>query len=277
MAGHRRRQHRPRGAPDISKRRRPVEQYRGRTLHELDTFTDADLARWDYASQSLDQLARELHHELEIQRRARRAALLEALRRHPAGEYDIEGWCRIVAFQYSHEPLSAKGSFRNHGGRFNVGYGLAQEANLVPWSALYLASDQATAYRERFGIRQDESVDGLSAEDLAIRGRGNFVTLEIAGHFDNLYNVGNPEALAAVASILAKFKKPKSIGILEKRLGIAQSHLIRNHTELRRWLVEENWRTLPIQFDLPSHPQIFAELVKSAGYEGIIYPSFQTG
>ena len=38
-------------------------------------------------------------------------------------------------------------------------------------------------------------------------------------------------------------------------------------------LLAPNWREWPMQFDVPVASQIFGQLVKDAGIEGILYPS----
>ncbi len=41
-------------------------------------------------------------------------------------------------------------------------------------------------------------------------------------------------------------------------------------------LLSPNWRAWPMQFDVPSVPQIFGRIVMDAGIEGIIYSSVLT-
>jgi hypothetical protein len=38
-------------------------------------------------------------------------------------------------------------------------------------------------------------------------------------------------------------------------------------------VLDRHWRNLPIQFGLPSNPQIFGNLLRNAGFEGVVYPS----
>lgn len=38
-------------------------------------------------------------------------------------------------------------------------------------------------------------------------------------------------------------------------------------------LLHANWRTDPVQYGLPSNPQVFGRLCAAAGAHGILYPS----
>ncbi len=42
-------------------------------------------------------------------------------------------------------------------------------------------------------------------------------------------------------------------------------------------LLQRNWREIPSTFDIPANSQIFGQLVRDAGIDGIIYPSTKTG
>ena len=38
-------------------------------------------------------------------------------------------------------------------------------------------------------------------------------------------------------------------------------------------LIVQNWRTQPVQFEVPAKSQVMAELIRAAGFEGILYRS----
>jgi hypothetical protein len=69
-------------------------------------------------------------------------------------------------YRWTLHPLSAAGSLTSIGGRFNAGAEI-DSRTFDPWPSLYLASDHATAYREKFQIEAGQTVDGLSPEELA--------------------------------------------------------------------------------------------------------------
>src|SRR6266699_2086977 len=82
------------------------------------------------------------YSELAFQRRKIREELNSSLR-NAAADFQCSRWQRVVKYKYSLDPLSAKGSLSDPGGRFNVG---AIDPTRYPmFPALYLAADKATA------------------------------------------------------------------------------------------------------------------------------------
>ena len=51
---------------------------------------------------------------------------------------------------------------------------------------------------------------------------------------------------------------------------------VKNLEELRKTLFLENWRLMPMQFDVPANSQILGQIAYSAGIEAILYPSVKT-
>ena len=64
---------------------------------------------------------------------------------------------------------------------------------------------------------------------------------------------------------------------LAKELGLDPPSVVQTVDSLLSTLLNPDWRAYPIQFDIPANPQIFGQIVKSAGIEGILYPSKHTG
>jgi hypothetical protein len=85
----------------------------------------------------------------------------------------------------------------------------------------------------------------------------------------------NPKSLESIAKVLRKIKMPGRAKTLQKRLKIPAKDLfmIKTSNQLHTAITKGNWRTLPIQFGLPSQSQIISELIAAAGYEAILYPS----
>ena len=50
-------------------------------------------------------------------------------------------------------------------------------------------------------------------------------------------------------------------------------YMVRTGKQLYDTVVEKNWRVLPAQFGLPAPSHVMAELVRAAGFEGILYQS----
>lgn len=187
---------------------------------------------------------------------------------------DLTNWVRIVSYQYSDEPLSCAGSLHGYGGRFNAGIELDPNT-LNPWPALYVAEDHATAYREKFQLAHDGRVDGLNAEELSLEAGVSFATVFLRGHMTRVFDMSSPEPLTALARVLRAIKMPEEVQRLMKRLRISQRDIFMISTarQLHGLVVARNWRVLPVQFGLPAQSHILAELVRAAGFEGILYPS----
>ena len=49
--------------------------------------------------------------------------------------------------------------------------------------------------------------------------------------------------------------------------------IVKTLDALKDALTEENWRGWPMQYDIPASCQIFGEMVKKGGIEGILYNS----
>ena len=262
------RRHRP--APPAPKRVR--DPAAPPTLYELDAFSLVDLERWRKSSGLLDELYRELHFGLESQRAARRNELLEALRGKAARPLELTGWFRQVEYQYCLEPLSARGSVTRYGGRFNIGAEVGAGA-FGSFPALYVAEDVETAMREYLQAPAAKVVQGLTRDDFALKKPGGFLSAEMHGHLEHVFDMGDGSALRPFADLIATFKMPARVAAIARQLKMPRANLIHTTTQLRRAVLEANWRAWPVQFDLPSNSQVLGRLLCDAGYEAIVYPS----
>ncbi|MGH8116597.1 MAG: RES family NAD+ phosphorylase [Rhodanobacteraceae bacterium] len=270
----------------MSKRRRPqrpptflpIEVRRGSigapSVLELDRFSEANIVQWNDLSKDLDELNAVLYVGLEPQRQRHRDELLEALQVEPPSGVEIPDWVRIVPLRYTNDPLSAIGSLRGIGGRFNVGSDVDCSVR-APWPALYLASDQETAYREKFGLPLGGRKGGLSAEELALQHDGSHSVIRLAGHLSAVFDLTRPGVLEPICNVLRKMRLPAEAERLRRRLKIprTQARLIRTAAELMRATMDPNWRGAPSQFGNPSVSQILGGLILDAGYEAICYQS----
>jgi len=243
------------------------------SLIELERFTQASLRQWLAAKANLDSLQRALYFRLEPLRQSNEAQLLEALRSQALASFRFDGWSRIVDYRYALEPLSIVGSLRGDGGRFNIGGELSPGA-FTAFPALYIAEDYEAAFRERFGTLASPRPGALSAQELALRAPDSFTQVRLRGTVENVFDVGSLEALKPFVGILRKFPIPADVRQLGRRLGLRPPPwLIRSPLTLQRQLLHPNWRSLPLQFDLPANSQIFGRIAFAAGLHGILYPS----
>lgn len=241
------------------------------SILELDRFSAANVAQWEVVSASFEELCAHIYYGIEPFRRVCRGQLLDALRKRPAEPVTFEDWYRLVTYKYCLMPLSAAGSLTWVGGRFNAGQEIKDA--IRPWPALYLAEDFETAFCERFGVKQS-GAGGLTAQELALENGVSVTQVRLRGHVRSVFNAGDLQALAPFALLLSKARLPKEIPPLLKKLGLPRRavNLIKTPEALRECLAG-SWRTGPVQYGLPSPTQTFAELVREAGYEAILYPS----
>lgn len=245
----------------------------------LDRFTKRDLDEWQALSHWLDEYNGLLYYAFEPYRERYQNELKQSLTDVPATSVNLDGWARCVSYRYSLDPLSAAGSLTSLGGRFNMGQDVDKakaKAKAKPWPALYVADCFQTAYREKFQLSADTQRSGLSPNELALARDGSFSCVVIEGNIERVFDLTEPSALTAFCAVLKKAVMPEQIRRLEKRLKIKHSErarLLKTPSNLLRAMLEENWRTLPVQYGLPAVSHIFAGLVRDAGFEAIKYPS----
>lgn len=242
------------------------------SLELLEQFSHASLSQWKAAGRTLAALSNALFFGLESQRAENANALVDAVRLGITGPFAFQDWARIVDWRYSTVPLSMAGSVRGDGGRFNIGSTL-NPAAYSPFPALYLAEDFETAYRERFALSRTRTVGGLSAEELALRRPNSFTHVTLQGSVDSIIDIGRPEALKAIVTVIAGFKTPNNVLSMARALGLRPPSLIRTTASLQRQLLHANWRLQPSQYDLPANSQIFGRLCVGAGVHGVLYSS----
>jgi hypothetical protein len=243
-------------------------------IQELDRFSESDLQKWQEASEKMDELSNVLFFGTEPNRRRLRSQLIAALSGAASLSYDFEHWVRSVTYQYSFEPLSCVGSLTDIGGRFNAGFEL-DDNPLKPWPALYIAQDLETAYREKFGLASTDLVDGLRPEELGLEGKTSHSNIVLNGSIERVFDMTVFTSLNTVGSVLRQIKMPREAGRLKQALKIPDKELsmVQNGQQLFNLVTKQNWRVNPRQFGLPSQSQILAELIRSAGFEAILYQS----
>lgn len=243
-------------------------------LLELDRFSAATLEKWTEASRDIDQLSASLFFGTEPERRRYREDLITALRSAPPTPLEFTSWVRIVTYRYGLAPLSSAGSLHGVGGRFNAGTDL-DDQTLKAWPCLYIAQDYETAFREKFQLATGDNLGGLTALDLALTPNASHSTVVLRGQLANVFALNDDKALNAVCRVLRRIKMPEAAVRLQKRLKISSrdNYMIRSPFQLKRALLAQNWRLQPVQFGMPAPSQIFAELIRAAGFEGVLYES----
>jgi RES domain len=242
------------------------------SLIELERFSEQGLQQWRHGWSSYRDLYTELYFGFESQRAQHAHELTGALLANAGPAVTIEGWGRIVDYQYCLSPLSVTGSLSAEGGRFNIGKRL-NVAVFSPFPALYVGDSLETAYAEKFSIRSDEARDGLTAGELVLRAPPSFTYVKLEGLVELCIDIGSVSALRDIASVMMKFRMPERALQLARSIHMVPPAMVRSATMLREQLLHPNWNTLPLHFDLPSNSQIFGRLAAAAGFHGIRYPS----
>lgn len=231
----------------------------------LEHFSEVDLRKWQKLSDARDEYEIKLYYGLEAQRQFNRQKLVSSLNFNEANQVLKKiNFCRIIDYKYTNKPFATTGSVLK-GGRFNIG----KDCKAKPFPAIYIAEDYDTAYAECFGSAKK----GLSANELALRKEISFSSIAIELQLENYFDITKAKNLTEFCNIISKFKIPRELETLKIELGMSTAALINSPKMLRDSLIDENWRARPMQFDIPSNSQIFGELVKEAGYCGLLFPS----
>ena len=148
-------------------------------LYLLDQFSQDDLHTWRNAAASLEEYQVRLFYHLEGLRQLHNKEICNALRNGGGISQDLQGWCRIVNYFYSMEPLSARGSL-SKGGRFNIGSDLDRNSQST-FPALYCAENYETAYLEKFGAPERENNSVFAGHEFALRNSSSFTVVRLNG------------------------------------------------------------------------------------------------
>ena len=247
----------------------------------LDAFTSEDLDFWSTRSANVQGYYDRVYYDLERQRAARYDELCAALRAIPGIEVDVDRWVRVTDWRWNLAPLSAAGSLKTIGGRFNIGADL-DRARGQAFPCLYLAHDVETAYREYFGAPLASRSAKLTLGEFALRRETSFTTFSVNGELDQVLDLREPSGLADFIKITSTFdlsndtrKFARSARLPPPLPGL----VIQTPRELwKRLLAPPHvWRLEPQMFAIPATSQIFGRFVRDAGFEGVLYPSQQGG
>ena len=211
----------------------------------------------------------EYYTALAYQRHKIADALKDSLRER-SKPYEFSRWQRVVKYRYSLNPLSAIGSLKDPGGRFNVGE--IDPARYPVFSALYIASDKGTALAELLG----RSGGGLlSPEELALTNPESIAAISVSGSLDSVLDVRDPSNLVAFVNLIKGFRLSPTLRAKAHALGV-ELQLVATPEMLVTELQHPNWRNWPMNVDVPAPGQILGQIAADAQIEGILYDSALT-
>lgn len=256
--------------------RKPGKPLSGATAGDrqlLDRFSELDVKTWGAFGEDIIEFEVRRYHALESLRQLHKADLIDALADIETCEVNANGWCRIVDYRYSNNPLSSAGSLKR-GGRFNIGND-CDRTSAKPFPALYIAENHKTALLERFG--EPSTLADITAQELALRTDASYSFVRLNGRIGRVLKLQRPRDLRDFTEVIKGFRLPKDIEKLGEKLGYASPHIVERASVLFATLRATDWRYLPANHGLPANPQIFAALVREAGFEAISYKSVKGG
>ena len=145
---------------------------------------------------------------------------------------------------------------------------------------LYLGESFAIAYKEKFGQTQltklISKLGGLSENELALVSGKSISGVSVEGEISEVLDINKPSSLTAITGILKRVRLSPALRAGAKQLGLAAPCWITSTKALQLLLLAPDWRTLPQLVDIPAPSQVFGQIARAAGIEGILYRSKMT-
>lgn len=240
-------------------------------MYLLDEISEESIIRGIKGNDLICALHFKLFYCLEAQRARRYEELIEAIRASlDASPLNIDGWSRAVTVKWTNNPLSAAGSLKHIGGRFNYGHQI-NDYQFTPFPALYIGSSHHVALAER--VPSPTLGSPLTSDELALAVPDSYSYYVLKGAVHRILDITKANALRRVTKILATFKKDDGIDDLAKLASKKPIPLVKQPGELKKLLHDPNWRGAPTQVNLPAASQVLGKMARDAGVEGILYNS----
>lgn len=237
----------------------------------LDVFSINDIQQWKARKDQFLQYHWQYYTELARQRSGIIDDLKLALYEASIPSFDFQRWHRLIDIKHALSPLSDQGSIASIGGRFNIGDINPSEFKVFP--ALYICKSKTTAYQEKY---LQQLKDGGSKETMlfsALSKEGSHAVYAVNGYLDNIIDLRKPEKLYSFVHLIRDFVLSDYVKALAEEIGEVKPTLIKNTDNLITSLLAPDWRTAPMQFDIPATNQLFGQFVYEVGIQGILYPS----
>ncbi len=255
------------------KRRRSGPQKSGPTSKSpilLDQFSQTSLRQWRLKHKAAHDYQTLLYFDLEGQRTTQRQQIHDVLRSSTI-PFSFRDWARAVNYRYTLHPLSAIGSLKGIGGRFNIGEDV-EPSTYSSFPALYLGDTNDTALAEYFQMDTGRS-NGLTREDFALTNKSAYSVVKLRGELTNIFDLRKKSNLKSFVDITKHFTISARVDQCAQIAGLKHFKVINSVHVLYDNLLDPRWRLQPMQYDVPSNSQIFGEVLCEAGIQGIIYPS----
>lgn len=241
----------------------------------VEHFSDRQFREWKGRADILQEYHYLWWYELAAQQAQANGPLIEALKSSRPIHQDLAGWGRAIQYKYCNSPLSAIGSLKWVGGRFNYGRDIAPR--YMPFPALYVAEDAETGIRELHGLTREDGRAGLTAEELALASSSSFTWFSIDGKLSNIFDLTKPDPLEEIMTLISRFSLSRRVRDFEDKHSLAPLRLARTADQLFQSMLTEHWRQYPTMFNSPANSQLFATWLIQAGFEGVKYISTKSG
>ncbi len=237
----------------------------------LDQFSSADIKKWKNIKDLFLKFHWDFYSSLAFQRSKIADEIKKSLLEASHKSYTFTRWQRVVRFKHSVEPLSLTGSLADPGGRFNIGD--INSAQFPPFPALYIATGKETALQEAL-CQKIDSKNLNNALNFALADPTSVTNVSVSGRLDTVIDLNQSVKLQPFIDLMKNFTVPDHLFDIARILNFKDKpEVIKTVPRLIDSLLAPNWREWPMQFDVPVASQIFGQLVKDAGIEGILYPS----
>ena len=189
--------------------------------------------------------------------------------------FTFNNWWRLTTSKYSIDPINASGSCKNpNGGRFNIGQiDTTNTGKFSKFPSLYLAETKEIAVREVYPKIQTSSTQ-LSSMERMLSSNEADAFFKVSGQVCIL-DIDKPNNLTSFVKVIKKITfdskaKKKSIKL------DPNPQTVQTVAELKKALYLTDWKNSISMYDDPSPSQIFGQIVKSCGIEGLLYSSVQS-
>ena len=179
---------------------------------------------------------------------------------------------RIVSPTYSTHPLCTKGSVVCPGGRFNFGN---ISTSLESFHCLYIANDFQTAFAERYLMSKDETIGKghLEPHDLVFQKPDSHIHCRVDVELESVLDISEDQSLEEFVKIISEITPSQELYSRAEKLNLGTLRTVKDVTELKRSIFEENFKQWGIWINQPSNSQWLGHYVRQAGINGIKYPS----
>ena len=189
--------------------------------------------------------------------------------------FSFNNWWRLTTAKYSMDPINASGSYKNPiGGRFNVGQiDTTNTGKFATFPALYLAETKPTAMKEVYPPIKNKC--SLSSIELMLSSNKTDTFFKVRGKV-HILDIDGPNNLTSFVKVIKKITIDADTTKEARRLSEPNPQTIQAVKELKGALYSTNWKNSISIYDDPSPSQIFGQIVKSCGIEGLLYSSIHS-